>query len=93
MKKINRITKYNSAEISAREEARPVGAKLQGNPIRFEALPPSPKSIALTVCDNTKRYGIVARDFANVSDIVGAKYGDCIPEDTTGDSVVGEDES
>ena len=37
MKKMNRMIKYSSAEINAREEARPVGVKLAGNQIRFEA--------------------------------------------------------
>jgi len=31
MKKINRMIRYNSAEICAREEARPVGVKLGGS--------------------------------------------------------------
>lgn len=30
MKKMNRMIRYNSAEICAREEARPVGVKLRG---------------------------------------------------------------
>ena len=38
MKKINRTIRYNSAETNAREEARPVGVKLRGSPVRLEAL-------------------------------------------------------
>lgn len=34
-KKKNRIIRYDSAEINAREEARPVGVKLRGNSVRF----------------------------------------------------------
>lgn len=47
-KKINRIIRYNSAEINAREEARPVGVKLQGKPIKFETLPPLAKLYSLS---------------------------------------------
>lgn len=91
MKKMNRITRYNSVQISAREEARPVGAKLQENRIRFETSPLSTVPTALTVCDNTKRYPIVARDFAIVSDIGLVGIWDRIPEGANSDSVVGDD--
>jgi len=36
---------------------------------------------------------MAGRDFIDVSDICESKFGDCIPESTNGDSVVGEDES
>ena len=88
MKKMNRMARYNSAEMSAREEARPVRAKLQ-EPV--ETRGPS-KPATLTISDNTERCPVTERDFTNVSDVSRWKFCGRVPESTNCDRVVGEDE-
>lgn len=74
--------------MSAREEARLVKAKLQEPD---ETRGPS-QPATLTISDNTERCPITERDFTNVSDATLWKSCGRVPEDTTCDRIVGEDE-
>lgn len=62
-----------------------------GESHQIRNLAPLDGTIVPTVCDNTKKYPAVVRDFAIVSDIGWVEILDCIPEGTNGDSVIGDD--